>query len=156
MLQRDVSITRLVYYFLTEFFARDGCYIEELQETIEELEHSNEESVQLSSRMKRLGKELLMLRNYYSHLVNIGEELEMNYHNIFPNDDMRYFEIYTKRIERFVSDIQMLRDLLNQISQEHESKLNYELNKTMQFFAVVTSNHLYATYIDDWLVWNEF
>lgn len=150
VLQRGVSITRLVYYFLTELFARDGCYIEELQETIEELEHSDEESVQLSSRMKRLGKELLMLRNYYSHLVNIGEELEMNYHNIFPNDDMRYFEIYTKRIERFLSDIQMLRDLLKQISQDHESKLNYELNKTMQFFTVVTTIFMPLTLMTGW------
>lgn len=150
VLQRGVSITRLVFYFLTELFARDGYYIEELQETIEELECMDEESKQFSSSMKRLAKELLMLRNYYSHLVYIGEELEMNYHNIFSKDDMRYFEIYTRRIERFVSDVQMLRDLLNQISHEHESKLNYELNKTMQFFTAIATIFMPLTLMTGW------
>lgn len=150
VLQRGVSITRLVFYFLTELFARDGYYIEELQEMIEELECMDEESKQFSSSMKRLAKELLMLRNYYSHLVYIGEELEMNYHNIFSKDDMRYFEIYTRRIERFVSDVQMLRDLLNQISHEHESKLNYELNKTMQFFTAIATIFMPLTLMTGW------
>lgn len=151
VLQRGVSITRLVYYFLIELMSKDDDYIEELQDEIEELECLDDsKSMQWTRRMKRLGKELLMLRNYYSHLVNIGEELEMNHHHIFTEDDMRYFDIYTRRIERLVADVQMLRELLNQMSQLHESKLNYELNKTMQFFTVVTTIFMPLTLMTGW------
>ena len=74
----------------------------------------------------------------------------MNHHNIFEQDDMRYFEIFTKRIERLSENVQMLRELLNQANDAHQSRLDYHLNKTMQFFTVITTIFMPLTLITGW------
>jgi len=152
VLEKDTSMTRLVYYFLSELLSRDFPYIEELQEEIEELEihDTDEESLKFTHHLRQLSKELLLLRNYYDNLTSIGEELQMNHHDIFKQEDIRYFEILTRRIERFADSTQMLRELLNQANEAHQSRLDYKLNKTMQFFTVVTTIFLPLTLIAGW------
>ena len=152
VLEKGVSITRLVYYFLSELISRDYQYIEDLQEEIEDLEsHDSEvESIHFTNQLRQLSKELLLLRNYYDNLVIIGEDLQMNHHHIFEDDDMRYFEIFTRRIERLSNNVQMLRELLSQAYEAHQSKLDYKLNKTMQFFTVVTTVFMPLTLIAGW------
>lgn len=152
VLEKGASISRLVYYFFSELMARDYQYLEELQDEIEQLEEHDiqEESLNFTNRLRHLGKELLLLRNYYENLISMGEELQMNHHNIFEQDDMRYFEIFTKRIERLSENVQMLRELLNQANDAHQSRLDYHLNKTMQFFTVITTIFMPLTLITGW------
>ncbi|MEG0593411.1 MAG: CorA family divalent cation transporter, partial [Coprobacillus sp.] len=152
ILEQKGSITRLVYYFLSELISKDYQYMEELQEEIEELENhdSEEESLTFTRKLRQLNKELLLLLNYYDTLITIGEELQMNHHNIFEEDDMRYFQIFTQRIERLSKSVEMLRELLNQARDAHQSKLDYKLNKTMQFFTVVTTIFLPLTLLTGW------
>ena len=152
ILENDKSITRLVYYFFIELISQDYEYIEELQEEIEELEahNSEEESIVFTRQLRKLNKELLLLRNYYENLASIGEELQMNHYHLFKEDDMRYFEIYTRRIERLSNNIQLLRELVSQASEAHQSQLDYKLNKTMQLFTVVTTIFMPLTLITGW------
>lgn len=152
VMEKGVSIIRFIYYFLSELIARDYEYIEELQDEIEELENHNteDESVLFTQKLKSLNKELLLLRNYYDHLVSVSEELEMNHYHIFQDDDMRYFKIFTRRIERLSENVQMLRELLNQAYDFHQSTLEYRLNKTMKLFTVVTTIFMPLTLITGW------
>lgn len=150
VLQKDASITRLVYYFLSDLLAADYQYIEELQDEIEELESHEEDSINFTNQMRQLNKELLLLKNYYENLMTIGEDLEMNHHHIFDDDDSRYFEIFTRRIERLSKNVEMLREILNQANTAHQSREDYKLNKTMQFFTVVTTIFMPLTLIAGW------
>ena len=152
VLGEDVSLTHVVYYFLSELISRDYNYIEDLQNEIEELENhdSKEESIHFTRQLKQKSKELLLLINYYNNLVTVGEELQMNHHQIFVEDDMRYFEIFTRRIERLSKNAQMLKELLYQASEAHQAKLDYHMNKTMQLFTVLTSIFMPLTLITGW------
>lgn len=152
VLEKGISIACFVYYFLSELITRDYQYIEELQDEIEELENHNteEESVLFTQKLKALNKELLLLRNYYDHLVSVGEELEMNHYHIFQDDNIRYFQIFTRRIERLSESVQMLRELLNQAYEFHQSTLEYRLNKTMKLFTVVTTIFMPLTLMTGW------
>ncbi|UTY39218.1 hypothetical protein NMU03_16995 [Allocoprobacillus halotolerans] len=150
VLQRDASITRLVYYFLSDLLAADYQYIEELQNEIEELELHEEDAINFTNQLRQLNKELLLLQNYYENLMTIGEDLEMNHHHIFEDDDSRYFEIFTRRIERLSKNVEMLREILNQAHSAHQSREDYKLNKTMQFFTVVTTIFMPLTLIAGW------
>ena len=150
VLQKDASITRLVYYFLSDLLASDYHYIEELQDEIDELESREEDSMNFTNQTRQLNKELLLLKNYYENLMTIGEDLEMNHHHIFDDDDSRYFEIFTRRIERLSKNVEMLREILNQANVAHQSREDYKLNKTMQFFTVVTTIFLPLTLIAGW------
>lgn len=152
VLEKDVSITRLVYNFLNELVAQDHRYIEELQDEIDDLElhNSEEESLDFSNELRQLSKEVLLLRNYYDNLTVIGEELQLDYLNMFQEDDMRYFEVFTRRLERLSNGVEILRELLNQAHDSHQSKLDYHLNKTMQFFTVITTIFMPLTLMTGW------
>ena len=152
VIEHGVSITRLVYYFLSELISKDHKYLEELQEEIEILEthDTHDESLSFTRELRKLNKELLLLLNYYENLTTIGEELQINHYNMFDPDDMRYFDIFTKRIERLSRGVQLLRELSNQVRDAHQSRLDYRLNKTMQFFTVVTTIFLPLTLIAGW------
>ena len=93
---------------------------------------------------------MLLLQNYYENFMTIGEDLEMNHHHIFEDDDSRYFEIFTRRIERLSKNVEMLREILNQAHSAHQSREDYRLNKTMQFFTVVTTIFMPLTLIAGW------
>ena len=148
VIERNASITRLVYYFLSELMSKDYMYIEQLQKEIELLD--KDDSISLPHVVRELSKELLILRNYYDSLLIVGEELQMNYHNLFKKDDMRYFEIYIRKIERYVKSIEMLRELVMQIHDSYTSSLNYDLNKTMQFFTMTTTLFYPLTLMTGW------
>lgn len=150
VLQKEASITRLVYYFLSDLIAADYQYLEELQNEIEELETQEEDSMHFTNQLRQLNKELLLLQNYYENFMTIGEDLEMNHHHIFEDDDSRYFEIFTRRIERLSKNVEMLREILNQAHSAHQSREDYKLNKTMQFFTVVTTIFMPLTLIAGW------
>lgn len=150
VLQKEASITRLVYYFLSDLLAADYQYLEELQNEIEELETQEEDSMHFTNQLRQLNKELLLLQNYYENFMAIGEDLEMNHHHIFEDDDSRYFEIFTRRIERLSKNVEMLREILNQAHSAHQSREDYKLNKTMQFFTVVTTIFMPLTLIAGW------
>ncbi len=148
---KETSLIRLVYYFLTELILKDYQYIEELQEDIENLEKDNiQETYSYTSQFKQLSQELLLLRNYYETLVSISEELEMNDYHIFVDDNMRYFEIFTRRLERLVKNVEILRGELHQLNEDYQSQIDYRLNKTMQFFTVVTTIFTPLTLITGW------
>ena len=66
------------------------------------------------------------------------------------NSGMRYFEIFTRRIERLSKNAQMLKELLYQASEAHQAKLDYHMNKTMQLFTVLTSIFMPLTLITGW------
>lgn len=150
VLKKEASITRLVYYFLSDLLAADYQYLEELQNEIEELETQEEDSMHFTNQLRQLNKELLLLQNYYENFMTIGEDLEMNHHHIFEDDDSRYFEIFTRRIERLSKNVEMLREILNQAHSAHQSREDYKLNKTMQFFTVVTTIFMPLTLIAGW------
>ena len=148
VIEKNASITRLVYYFLSELINKDYMYIEQLQKEIELLD--KDDSISLPHVVRTLSKELLVLRSYYDSLLVVGEELQMNYHNLFKKDDMRYFEVYIRKIERFVKSVEMLRSLVMQIHDSYTTSLNYELNKTIQFFTMMTTLFYPLTLLTGW------
>jgi len=150
--ESHLTIASLVYYFINGLIINDYQYIERLQDDIDELEKYNtqDESVIFTNKLRSINKELLLLRNYYENLVGIGEELQMNYHHFFNEDDLRYMEIFVQRVTRLSDNIALLQDLSAQSREVHQSKLDYSMNRTMQFFTVVTTIFMPLTLIAGW------
>lgn len=146
------TLARLIYYFINGLITNDYQYIERLQEDIDELERYNtqDESVIFTNKLRSINKELLLLRNYYENLVGIGEELQMDYHHFFNKNDIRYMEIFVQRVKRLSDNIALLQELSAQSREVHQSKLDYSMNRTMQFFTVVTTIFMPLTLIAGW------
>lgn len=150
--ETHISLARVVYLFLNGLIINDYQYLERLQEEIDELEqyNSKESSIVFTNKLKQINKELILLRNYYENIVSIGEELQMNYHHFFNQDDLKYIEIYIQRILRLSHNIAILQELAIQSREVHQSKIDYSMNQTMQLFTVVTTIFMPLTLITGW------
>ncbi len=144
------TIGRLIYCFLSDLLSKDNFYLEEIQSEIEELDISedNDTPVIFTQRMRHLTKELLVMMHDYDTLLSIVEELQINLPS--EEDDLKYYDILIRKIQRLDNYVHLLRELLIQSRENYQSRLDYKMNKTMELFTVVTSIFLPLTLIVGW------
>lgn len=150
--ESNITIAKIIYLFFNGLIINDYQYIERLQDDIEDLEkfNSREQSVTFVNKLKLINKELLLLRNYYESLVGVGEELQIDYHHFFNKEDIIYMQIFVQRVTRLSDNIALLQELSSQSRESHQSQLDYSMNKTMEFFTVVTSIFMPLTLLTGW------
>lgn len=95
-------------------------------------------------------RELLILRNYYEQLIDIGESLEENENGVFEDGALHYFAVFTAKAERLSTNVQMLRDALTQLREAHQSLMDYNLNRVMKILTIVTVIFLPLTLLAGW------
>lgn len=127
-----------------------------LHENIED-EISNLENSFLTSARKQgpgeiliLRKRLIILKRYYEQLQNILDDIQENEYSLIDEHSMRYFTVYTRRIERLYQNILILRDNVTQVRESYEAETGIKLNNIMRIFTVVTVIFLPLTLIAGW------
>lgn len=104
----------------------------------------------LNREIFNLRNELSILKNYYEQLVDIGEELQENANDLFTEEELKYFRIFTVKSQRLSNNTQALSENLIHLREALDATMNYSLNKTMQLFTVVTTIFLPLTLIVGW------
>ena len=66
----------------------------------------------LNKEIFDLRNRLSTLKNYYDQLIDIGEALQENENDLFEEEDLRYFKIFTDKSERLSNNTQLLCDNL--------------------------------------------
>ena len=95
-------------------------------------------------------EKLYSFRNYYDQLADIGEQLQENENDLFQDEDLRYFKIFTDKTSRLTNNIQILSENLIHLREAADAYVNYNLNKIMKLFTVVTTIFLPLTLIVGW------
>ena len=93
---------------------------------------------ELNTEIFELRNRLSTLKNYYEQLIDIGETLQENENDLFEEEDLRYFKIFTDKSERLSNNAQLLCDNLIHLREALDATLNYNLNNTMKLFTMVT------------------
>ena len=93
---------------------------------------------ELNTEIFDLRNRLSTLKNYYEQLIDIGESLQENENDLFEEEDLRYFKIFTDKSERLSNNTQLLCDNLIHLREAMDATLNYNLNNTMKLFTMVT------------------
>lgn len=75
---------------------------------------------------------MTILRNYYEQLIEVGENLAEDENNLFPVDELRYFKMFTGKVERLSNNCQMLKENLVQVREAYSSSLDYSINSVMK------------------------
>ena len=104
----------------------------------------------LSKKIFQLRNHLSILNNYYEHLVDMGEELQNNSNDLFSGKDLRYFKVFTGRAFRLSASTKSQSDSLIHLREAHDASMNYELNRIMKVFTIVTVIFLPLTIIVGW------
>lgn len=104
----------------------------------------------LNKEIFDLRNRLSTLKNYYDQLIDIGEALQENENDLFEEEDLRYFKIFTDKSERLSNNTQLLCDNLIHLREALDATLNYNLNNTMKLFTMVTIIFQPLTLIVGW------
>lgn len=104
----------------------------------------------LNKDIFELRNRLSALKNYYDQLIDIGEVLQENENDLFGDENLRYFKIFTDKAERLSNNTQLLCDNLIHLREALDATLNYNLNNTMKLFTIVTIVFEPLTLITGW------
>ena len=150
--QNSMTLERLIYGFFSRLICEDNIAVEEMERTISHLEKKvlTKRIHNFNDEMLRIRKDLLIMRNYYEQILNIGEDLMENENDLFDEENLRYFKMLTDRVERLADNTQMLRDYISQVREAYQAQLDYSLNNIMKIFTVVTTIFMPLTLIVGW------
>ena len=90
------------------------------------------------------------LRIHYEQLLDFGQELEENENGFFEEDNIRYFHMFSSRVDRLYNAATHLRDYTIQLNDLYQSQLDVKQNRIMTVLTVVTTIFMPLTLIVGW------
>ena len=150
---QKATLEKIIYAVLECLIKDDNVELEETEIEIsdmeEEIASGNTDRV-FVAEMLAMKKKLLILHNYYEQLIDVGEELLENRNDIFDDEHLHYFKLFTKKAERLSQSVERLRESIVQLREANQANMDYNLNYVMKMFTVVTTVFLPLTLIVGW------
>lgn len=148
-----ISLERLIYGFLERLINNNYSTLENIENEIsghEDLINDNRLDRNFNYEITGIRKRLLLLDNFYEQLIVIGEELKENAIDIFKEENLRYFKLFTDRATRLSNNTRALEDYCVHVRDAYHAQLDFNLNNIMKLFTVITTIFLPLTLIVGW------
>lgn len=148
-----ISLERLIYGFFERLINDNYATLEKIENEIsehEDLINDNRLNKNFNYEITGIRKRLLLLDNFYEQLIVIGEELEENAIDIFKEENLRYFRLFTDRVSRLSNNTRALEDYCAHVRDAYHAQLDFNLNNIMKLFTVITTIFLPLTLIVGW------
>ena len=101
-------------------------------------------------RILVLQKKLLVFKRFYEQLQHVLDDVQETKFNLIDEDNMRLFTLFTRRIDRLLKNVLVLREYVTQVRESYEAETDISLNRIMRLFTVVTVIFLPLTLIVGW------
>ena len=111
------SLERFLYDFLEQIVCRDRDILERYDRELDDMEaqiRDVDEKLHYE-RLYKLRNEIRGLRVHYEQLLDFSQELEENENNFFKHDNLRFFRLFSSRIERLRNTAVAVGDHASQI-----------------------------------------
>ena len=145
-------IERFLYDFL-ELIVHDDLRLMEKYEReltgfeVKILERAEENHM---NRIYEIRRDIRELRIHYEQLIDLGQELEENENNFFREMNLRYFRMFTNRMQRLFDNAAYLRDYTVQLGDIYHMQLEAQQNRTITVLTVVSTIFMPLTLIVGW------
>lgn len=149
----SVTLEKLVFAFFDNLIKKDAASIKERAFEITKLEElvlKDRATDEFNFLLLSMKKELLILRNSYEQLIDVGEALYENENEIFEQSGLSYLLNFTDRLKRQRENIDMLRSSVDHLQDAYSAYLDVKSNQIMTFFTVVTTIFFPLTLIVGW------
>ncbi|MFL0167175.1 CorA family divalent cation transporter [Candidatus Clostridium helianthi] len=149
---KGLNLSKLLYAFFDKLTFEDTYHIEELEYEIAALEEGliTSKNDNYLKKIIMLRKKLLKLKRYYERLLNIADSIEENDNGLIDKKIIRYFRMFTNRINRLYQNVNNLRDYVTQVREAYQAQVDINQNQLMKLFTVVTTIFLPLTLIVGW------
>ena len=146
------SLERFLYDFLEQIVKRDRDLLEHYDKELDAMEGaiSNEKGEMVSERVNEIRTEIRDLRVHYEQLLDFGQELEENENSFFKQDNLRYFRLFSNRIDRMRDSAVAISDHASQIRDIYKAHLDIKQNRIMTVLTIVTTIFMPLTLIAGW------
>lgn len=143
---------RFLYNYFSQFMNRDLEYLGRYEKRIMQMEEDvmDGKLEDFQDTMMPVRKELLVLREYYDELRDLGKELEENENHFFSRKNLKYFGTITDRADRLMGRAMHLLDYIGQVRETYQEQVAEQQNKNMQFLTVVSTIFFPLTLITGW------
>lgn len=149
----NITLEKLVFAFIDNLIKKDYDLIKERAFKITKLEElvlQDKATDKFNFTLLNLKKELLILRNSYEQIIDIGDAFEDNDNEIFNEEDIRYISNFKDKVRRLREDIDMLRSSVDHLQDAYSSYLDLKTNHIMGIFTAVTAIFFPLTLIVGW------
>lgn len=146
------SLERFLYDFLEQIVRRDRDLLERYDRELDSMELAivGEKDEVTPERVNEVRSEIRDLRIHYEQLLDFCQELEENENNFFKHDNLRYFRLFSNRVERLSNTTKAIGDHAVQIRDIYKSHLDIKQNRIMTVLTVVTTIFMPLTLIAGW------
>lgn len=151
--KQNVTLEKLIYAYLEKLIYGDNRILESIGKRITALEENMLEdnvSININKEIFNFKKELLIFKDYYEQLIDVGEELEENGNDLFAEEDLRYLRLFTGKAERLSNYTGSLAEMTVHLREAYEASIDLNLNKIMKIFTVITTIFLPLTLLTGW------
>ncbi|MDD2647691.1 MAG: CorA family divalent cation transporter [Eubacteriales bacterium] len=151
--QGTITTEKIVYAVLEQLILHDDQMLAAFEARLQKLEDklgNDKSDDKFPKKLALVKKEVLLMRNYYEQLVDIGEMLAEDANDLFQKDDLRYFTIFTGKARRLSDHTLMLHESAVQIREAYQAQMDNRLNKIMKVLTVLTAIFQPLTLIAGW------
>ncbi len=148
---RIPSLERFIYDFLEQIISNDLTILERYESELSSIEravNSNEEPN--LDHVYSIRSHLRNLRIHYDRLIDFSQELEENENSFFKAENIRFFNLFTKRATRLYDMDNSLLDYTLQILDNYRSRQDDKQNRIITVLTVVTTIFMPLTLIVGW------
>jgi magnesium transporter len=145
-------LERFFYDFLELIIHGDLAIMQKYEVELDNLEKEIMEDAQ-DAHMQRnndIRGDIRDLRIHYEQLQDLGQELEENENGFFKEENLRYFHMFSSRVDRLYDAATHLRDYTIQLNDLYQSQLDVSQNRVMTVLTVVTTIFMPLTLIVGW------
>ena len=149
---RKPSLERFLYDFLEQIIHNDLRIMQRYELELDGIEKeimSDAEDAHIQ-RNNEIRGDIRDLRIHYEQLQDLGQELEENENGFFSEDNLRYFRMFSSRVDRLYDVATHLRDYTIQLNDLYQSQLDVKQNRIMTVLTVVTTIFMPLTLIVGW------
>ena len=149
---RKPSLERFLYDFLEIIIHNDLQIMQRYERELEGIEREIMDDAEEAhiQRNNEIRGDIRDLRIHYEQLLDFGQELEENENGFFEEDNIRYFHMFSSRVDRLYNAATHLRDYTIQLNDLYQSQLDVKQNRIMTVLTVVTTIFMPLTLIVGW------
>lgn len=149
---REPCLEHFLYDFLEGIIAGDRILLDNFEKELNRIEGEILQGIDNLStgRTNEIRGYLLNLRGHYEQLLDLAQVFEENENNFFEEQNLRFFRLFTRRMERRQDMVTSLRDYTVQVRDLYQTRLDVKQNRIMTILTIVTTIFMPLTLIVGW------
>lgn len=148
----DMSIFEFFCNFLNSFLDKDVEFIQNIEDHLSRLEEALLEGMPSNfyGRIVPYRRDLMVLKAFYSQLVNLGLGMRSNTNKMLSPDDCLNYGNLADRADRLLSYVDSMREYILQIREMYQAQLNVRQTRSMNLLTIISAIFLPLTLLVGW------